>query len=92
MQLWSKHAYLDADATGSYKAAKVMMTDSKQCTTMAFTEGSFGYNYDHNWESSCIRRFLNGESNLSGYIWTNIQEEAREPGKPEEYEIKHTFI
>lgn len=36
MQLWSKHTYLDADAAGSYEAAKTMMTDSKQCTTMEF--------------------------------------------------------
>lgn len=36
MQIWSKNTYLDADAAGSYEAAKVMMTDSKQCTTMAF--------------------------------------------------------
>lgn len=92
MQLWSKHAYLDADAAGSYEAAKVMMTDSKQRTTMAFIGESPGRNVDHNWESSCIRGFLNGESNLSGYLWTNIQEEAGDPGKPEEYEIKHTFI
>ena len=36
MQLWSKHTYLDADAAGSYAAAKAMMTDRKQCTTMQF--------------------------------------------------------
>ena len=64
MQLWSKHTYLDADAAGSYEAAKVMMTDSKQCTTMSFGESQ-------NWESSYIRGFLNGTSKPNGYLWTD---------------------
>lgn len=81
MQLWSKHTYLDADAAGSYEAAKAMMADSKQCTTMSF--GS-----SQNWATSHVRGFLNGTSKPSGYVWTNAPSGLGRSS----YAVKHTFI
>lgn len=81
MQLWSKHTCLDADAAGSYAAAKAMMTDSKQCTTMAFGTSQ-------NWADSIVRSFLNGTSKPTGYIWTNAPSYSGRSS----YTVKHTFV
>ena len=69
MQLWSKHTYLDADTAGSYEAAKVMMTDSKQCTTMQFNRSN------SIWADSYIRSFLNEmrTSTATIFSWTDAK-------------------